>query len=46
MHKPIEAGGRSIPEIQAMICRILEKEIGENPTQWYMFDEFWEGEDK
>ncbi|MDD4873246.1 MAG: lysophospholipid acyltransferase family protein [Kiritimatiellae bacterium] len=44
MHKPIEAENRSISDIQAMICRILEKEIGENPTQWYIFEEFWNGE--
>ena len=41
MHKPIHVGTSSISEVQADLCRILEKEIGENPTQWYMFDEFW-----
>jgi len=43
-HKPIDAGGTaSVEDIQAQLCRVLEAEIGENPTQWYMFEEFWNG---
>ena len=43
MHEPIPAGKSSIAEVQAKLCGILEKEIGACPTQWYMFDEFWNG---
>ena len=44
MYKPIRAVTDSTSDIQGQLCRILEKEIGANPTQWYMFDEFWDGE--
>ena len=27
--------------IRAKICRALEKEIGEQPYQWFIFDDFW-----
>jgi len=45
VHKPLDAGGKvDVAGVQAQLCRILEEEIGENPTQWYMFEEFWNGE--
>ncbi len=31
----------TVDSIQSSICRILEEEISKNPTQWYMFREFW-----
>jgi KDO2-lipid IV(A) lauroyltransferase len=44
MHEPIVAEGKaSLPSVQDQLCSILEKEIGEKPDQWYMFDEFWNG---
>ena len=33
----------SISEIQGAICDVLEQAIGEDPCQWFMFDEFWQG---
>ncbi|NCC49652.1 MAG: hypothetical protein EOM20_00410 [Spartobacteria bacterium] len=27
--------------IRERICRVLEQEIGENPHQWFIFDDFW-----
>ncbi len=41
--KPIAPNSESTVEsIQLSICRILEKEISRDPTQWYMFREFWD----
>lgn len=31
----------SMEAIRAKICRVLEKEIGEQPYQWFIFDDFW-----
>ncbi len=44
-HPPIfpEKEG-SIEAIRGKICSVLEKEIGENPFQWFIFDDFWNGE--
>ncbi|MBN1676442.1 MAG: lysophospholipid acyltransferase family protein [Kiritimatiellae bacterium] len=28
-------------DIQGQIVRVLEKAIGNNPEQWYIFDDFW-----
>ena len=41
-HPPIypEQEG-SAEAIRSKICRILEKEIGEQPYQWFIFDDFW-----
>jgi lauroyl/myristoyl acyltransferase len=43
-HPPIfpEQEG-SVDAIRAKICRALEKEIGEQPYQWFIFDDFWAG---
>lgn len=41
-HPPIlpeEAG--SAEAVRERICRALEKEIGEHPYQWFIFDDFW-----
>jgi len=41
-HQPIVPGkDESVVDIQHKICRVLEQEIGERPSQWFMFDEFW-----
>ena len=29
--------------IRAKVCRALEKEIGDQPYQWFIFDDFWAG---
>ena len=41
-HPPIfpEREG-SVEAIRSKICRALEKEIGEQPYQWFIFDDFW-----
>ncbi|MFC1499297.1 hypothetical protein ACFLS1_12620, partial [Verrucomicrobiota bacterium] len=31
----------SADDIQKEICSILEREIVEHPTQWFMFEKFW-----
>jgi lauroyl/myristoyl acyltransferase len=43
-HPPIfpEQEG-SVEAIRSKICRVLEKEIGEQPYQWFIFDDFWAG---
>jgi predicted LPLAT superfamily acyltransferase len=28
------------------ICAVLEQEIGENPHQWFIFDDFWAEADR
>lgn len=33
--------GGSVDEVRNKICRVLEKEIGERPYQWFIFDDFW-----
>jgi len=41
-HSPIiPHGSSSFLDIQGQICKILEQEIGERPSQWFMFEEFW-----
>jgi KDO2-lipid IV(A) lauroyltransferase len=41
--EPIFAGPRdTLDSIQASVCRTLEAEILKDPTQWYMFHEFWD----
>jgi len=41
-HPPIVPDDHSSPvEIQERICRVLEEEIADRPTQWFMFDDFW-----
>lgn len=43
-HEPIVPGaGIGREEIQRRICRVLEAEIGANPSQWFMFEGVWEG---
>ena len=43
-HPPIfPAQEGSMDAIRAKICRVLEKEIGERPYQWFIFDDFWAG---
>ncbi len=37
----IPAENETVESIQEAICGILEKEISKDPTQWYMFREFW-----
>lgn len=45
VHEPIVPGdGVTDAEIQGRICAVLQEEISGNPTQWYMFEEFWNGE--
>jgi KDO2-lipid IV(A) lauroyltransferase len=36
---PEEAGSEEA--LRDRVCRILEKEIGEQPFQWFIFDDFW-----
>ncbi len=41
-HPPLEPGGPgSSEDLRARACRALEKEIGENPHQWFVFEDFW-----
>ncbi len=37
----VPEAGTSIAELQERIRDVLEKEIGRNPWQWFMFDDFW-----
>ena len=42
IHAPLYPEDFDSPEaIREKICRILEKEIGEQPHQWFIFDDFW-----
>lgn len=42
LHAPLYPEQFDSPEaIREKICRILEKEIGEQPYQWFIFDDFW-----
>jgi len=34
----------TIDDLRNKICRVMEKEIGERPYQWFIFDDFWAGE--
>jgi Kdo2-lipid IVA lauroyltransferase/acyltransferase len=34
----------TVAEVQERIRDVLEKEIGRNPLQWFMFDDFWRPE--
>jgi lauroyl/myristoyl acyltransferase len=36
---PEQAG--SIEAVRLKICEVLQKEIGELPFQWFIFDDFW-----
>lgn len=43
-HEPIlvdSVHGRG--DIQRRICGVLEKAIGDNPSQWFMFERVWDG---
>lgn len=37
----IPAPSTTVAELQERIRDVLEKEIGLNPLQWFMFDDFW-----
>lgn len=42
VHKPLEpADFRDDYEMRCALGNILEKEIGENPHQWFIFHDFW-----
>ena len=42
LHAPLYPDQYDSPEaLRERICRILEKEIGEQPHQWFIFDDFW-----
>jgi len=42
MHPPIWPDVDKSPEsVQRKICRSLEREIGENPHQWFIFQDYW-----
>jgi lauroyl/myristoyl acyltransferase len=41
-HEPIfPEQESSIETVRRKVCAVLEKEIGENPFQWFIFDDFW-----
>jgi len=40
-HPPILADNHAPGEIEALIGAIMEKEISQNPTQWFIFENFW-----
>lgn len=41
-HPPIDPDVEgSVEAVRQKICRGLEREIGENPYQWFIFDDFW-----
>jgi len=43
MHPPIlPEAGRTVRDVQSALCRIMEREIGEYPTQWFTFKDFWD----
>ncbi len=45
LYPPIEPQPEATEnEIRGKIARILEKEIGERPYQWFIFDPFWPAE--
>jgi KDO2-lipid IV(A) lauroyltransferase len=44
LHQPIEGRGLSLEDIQRRIVEVFEKEISENPSQWFIFDEFWKSQ--
>ena len=33
----------SMEAVRDRICRFLEREIGERPYQWFIFEDFWKG---
>ncbi len=42
-HPPIVPAPDSTPEsLQLALRDVLEREIGEHPLQWFMFDDFWD----
>lgn len=44
IHAPVmPKPGLRIEGIQASMCRGLEREVRERPTQWFMFESFWSG---
>ena len=41
-HPPIVPGqGISVGDVQSRLCAVLEREILLDPSQWFMFEEFW-----
>lgn len=36
----------TVAELQERIRNVLEQEIGRNPLQWFMFDDFWNPKEK
>jgi len=36
-------GQKDAGALQAVLCANLEREVCEHPTQWFMFEPFWEG---
>jgi KDO2-lipid IV(A) lauroyltransferase len=45
IHPPIVPGpDASVQEIQQRIASVMEREIIEDPTQWYVFHNFWDME--
>ncbi len=44
-HEPIIPGdGETEEALQQRVCLAMEKEIAEEPYQWFIFDNFWEAE--
>ena len=44
IHPPISGEGLSLAEAQGRMVGVLEDEISQNPSQWFLFDEFWKGD--
>lgn len=42
----LPADARSVDDIRGRIRDVIEKEIGQNPLQWFMFDDFWKWRDQ
>ena len=41
LHPPLEASGLDAETMQDRVVRVLESEISQNPSQWFIFNEFW-----
>ncbi|MCF7838495.1 MAG: lysophospholipid acyltransferase family protein [Candidatus Marinimicrobia bacterium] len=41
LHPPLTAGPGDAERLRAQLCRRMEIEIGNQPHQWYIFEDFW-----
>lgn len=41
LHPPISTDGQGVDAIRDQVLRVLEWEIAQNPSQWFIFTPFW-----